>query len=107
MKKALTLLLALTLFLFSNETTAQKLTPQQQKVLTDLYKTKKIVYFKFTVNSMQEVKQMGTIITVDKMKGVEVSAHATKEQFTKFLPFNYKYTVVATGGAQKKKASIK
>ena len=45
---------------------------------------------------MQEVSQMAKIISVDKVKGIEVAAHATKEQFTKFLPFNYKYTVSAT-----------
>ena len=103
MKKALSLLVVVALFLFSNETNAQKLTPPQQKALNDIYKAKKTAYFKFKVNSMQEVKQLGTIITVDKVKGVDVSAHATKEQFTKFLPYNYKYALVATGGGTSKK----
>ena len=102
----LTLFLLVALFLFSNETNAQKLSPQQQKALANLYKTKKVVYFKFKVNSMQEVKQMANIIKVDKVKGTEVAAHATKEQFARFLPFNYKYTVVA-GGTAKKKAPVK
>lgn len=106
MKKLLTFILMFAFFLFSNEAGAQKLTPQQQKAVKDLYKSKKTVYFKFKVNSMQEVKQLGTIITVDKFKGVEVAAHATKDQFTNFLPYNYKYTVVTNGGGTKKKSPV-
>ncbi len=104
--KTLRFFLAIAFFLFSIKTNAQALTPQQQKALTDLYKTKKTVNFKFKVNSMQEVKMIAAIISVDKVKGVEVAAHASKEQFKKFLPFNYKYTVVA-GTAAKKKTPAK
>lgn len=106
MRNILTAFLLVALFLFSNETDAQKLTPPQQKALNTLYKTKKVVYFKFKVNSIHEVKGMANIITVDKVKGIEVAAHATKAQFTKFLPFNYKYTVVP-GGPVKKKPPVK
>ncbi len=102
MKKILIAILFAALFLFSNEANAQKLTPQQQKSLNALYKTKKVVHFKFKVNSMQEIKGMANIVSVDKVKGTEVMAHATKAQFTRFLPYNYKYTVVAGGPAKKK-----
>lgn len=54
---------------------------------------------------MQEVKGMASIISVDKVKGTEVLAHATKAQFTKFLPYNYKYTVVPSGPIKKKTTS--
>jgi|GEM_PF-5111229 len=107
MKKIFSLVLLTFLFLLSKETNAQKLSPPQQKQLNTLYKTKKVVYFKFKVNSMQEVKQMANIIKVDKVKGTDVSAHATKEQFTRFLPYNYKYTVIAGGGAAKKTSPAK
>ena len=93
-------------FLFSNEVTAQKLTPQHQKALNDLYKTKKILYFKFNVRSMQEISQFAKIFSVDKNKGMLVHAHATKEQFARFLPMNIKYTVIS-GGTAKKKAPLK
>ncbi len=105
MKKVF-LLFLVALFLFSNELNAQKLTPQQQKALATLYKTKKVVYFKFKVNSVHEIKGMANIITVDKVKGTEVAAHATKAQFTRFLPYNYKYTIVP-GGPPKKKPPVK
>ncbi len=107
MKKYFSIVLIFAVFLFSNETSAQKLTPQQQKALSTLYKTKKVVYFKFKVNSIQEVKGLANIITVDKVKGTEVAAHATKAQFTKFLPFNYKYTVVSGGTVKKKVVPVK
>lgn len=102
MKNSITLLFIVALFLFSNETNAQKLTPAQQKALSALYKTKKVVHFKFKVNSIHEVKGMANIVSVDKVKGVEVMAHATKAQFTRFLPYNYKYTVVPSGAAKSK-----
>ena len=106
MKISTALLFVLALFLFSNETNAQKLTPPQQKALATMYKTKKVVHFKFKVNSVHEVKGMANIVSVDKVKGTEVSAHATKAQFTRFLPYNYKYTVVP-GASPKKKAPVK
>lgn len=104
--KKVVLLFLVALFLFSNELNAQKLTPQQQKALATLYKTKKVVYFKFKVNSVHEIKGMMNIVTVDKVKGTEVAAHATKAQFTRFLPYNYKYTIVP-GGPPKKKPPVK
>ncbi len=55
---------------------------------------------------MQEIVQIAKIVAVDKNKGMEVAAHATKAQFTRFLPYNYKYTVVP-GGPVKKKAPVK
>ena len=106
MRTILTAFLFVALFLLSNETNAQKLTPQQQKSLATLYKTKKVVYFKFKVNSIHEVKGMANIITVDKVKGTEVAGHATKAQFSRFLPYNYKYTIVP-GGTAKKKPPVK
>jgi hypothetical protein len=95
-------ILSVVLFLFSTNLSAQKLTPQQQKALNDLFKTKKVVYFKFNVRSMQEISQFAKIFSVDKNRGMEVSAHATKEQFTRFLPMNIKYTVTSGGTAKKK-----
>ncbi len=107
MKKIFPFLFIAALLLFSNDTSAQRLTPPQQQQLNNLFKTKKVVYFKFKVNSIHEVKGVANIITVDKVKGTEVAAHATKAQFTKFLPFNYKYTVVSGGTAKKKVGPVK
>jgi len=54
---------------------------------------------------MQEIGQFSKMISVDKTKGAEVAAHATKAQFTQFVRMNYPYTVIAKGGT--KKAPIK
>lgn len=107
MKKILTIVFIVTLFLLSNDTSAQRLTPQQQQALTNLFKNKKVVYFKFKVNSLQEIPQLAKIVSVDKNKGGEVSAHATKDQFAKFLPFNYKYTIISGGTVKKKAVPVK
>jgi hypothetical protein len=96
-------LLVLSLLL-STAAGAQKLTPPQQQKLNELYKTKKVVYFRFNVRSMQEISQFAKIISVDKNKGMEVSAHATKDQFARFMPMNIKYIVNSgPGGTVKKK----
>lgn len=102
--KKIFVILSIALFLFSNISVAQKLTPQQQKELNTLFKTKKVVYFKFNVRSMQEISQFAKIFSVDKNKGMEVSAHATKDQFTRFLPMNMKYTVISAPAKKKSTA---
>lgn len=50
---------------------------------------------------MQEIGQFSKMISVDKTKGAEVAAHATKAQFTQFVRMNYPYTVIPKGGAKK------
>ena len=95
------ILVAVTVFLFSNEATAQQLTTQQQQSVENHYQSKEIIYFTFNVKTMQEVKDLRDVITVDMMRGAEVSAHATREQFIRFLPFNYKYTILTNGESKK------
>lgn len=104
MKKIHSLFVIIAFFLFSNESIAQKLSPQQQQAVNKLFKTSAVVYFTFKVQSMQEMAQLKEIISVDKTKGPQVSAHANKAQFTKFIPMNYVYTVTS-GGNPKKKTS--
>lgn len=110
------LIAAFTLFIsfsFSISTNAQKLSPLQQKKVNDLYKNASVVYFQFVVTSAQEIAPMAKIVSVDAAKGTMVRAHATKDQFTKFIVKNYAYTVIKTppgkGGkpAPKKKAPVK
>jgi hypothetical protein len=98
--------LFIAVFLLSDEVSAQQLTPPQQAELNKLFKTKKVVYFKFRVRSLQEIPQFGKTVSVDKSVGNEVSAHATKAQFTNFMRMNLKYTVIAgPGGTAKKKVT--
>lgn len=103
MKKRLSLIVFVILLFFLNTGIAQQLTPAQQQTINKLFKTSNVAYFKFKVRSMQEVPQFAKIVSVDKTKGAEVSAHANKAQFSQFIRMNYAYTVTP-GGAVKKKA---
>lgn len=99
MKKTFSLLVIVVFFFFSTEGVAQS--PQQLQAINKLFKTSNVVYFKFKVNSMQEIGQFSKMISVDKTKGAEVAAHATKVQFTQFVRMNYPYIVIPKGGAKK------
>jgi hypothetical protein len=81
---------------FSISTNAQKLSPNQQKKVNDMYKNASVVYFQFVVSSAQEIAPMAKIVSVDAAKGTTVRAHATKDQFTKFIVKNYAFTVMKT-----------
>jgi hypothetical protein len=113
-------LIAVTFFIssfFSVSTNAQQISPTQQKKVNDLYKHASVVYFQIVVSSSQEIASLAKIVSVDGAKGTAVRAHATKDQFTKFIVKNYPYTVIPTpagkGGkpatkpATKKKPSTK
>lgn len=76
---------------------AQNLNAIQQKKVDDIFKKGAVVYFKFPVNSVQEVTPLSKDIKVDKMQGSMVFAHATKDQFSKFIVKNYPYTVLSYG----------
>jgi hypothetical protein len=98
---------------FSVSINAQQISPTQQKKVNDLYKNASIVYFQVVVSSSQEIAALAKIVSVDGAKGTTVRAHATKDQFTKFIVKNYPYTVMPTppgkGGkpATKKKTTTK
>lgn len=83
-------------FFFSVSTNAQQISPTQQKKVDDMYKNASVVYFEFVVASSQEIAPLAKIVSVDGAKGTKVFAHATKDQFTKFIVKNYAYTVIKT-----------
>jgi hypothetical protein len=81
---------------FSVTANAQQMSPAQQKKVNDLYKNASVVYFQFVVVSTQEILPLSKIVSVDAAKGTMVRAHATKDQFSKFIVKNYAYTVMKT-----------
>jgi hypothetical protein len=95
----------LTFFFFSFSVQAQKLTPSQKTQVDNLYKNKQVVYFEAMVTSQQEAMNLKQIVSIDGAKGTKVRAHATKDQFTKFIVLNYKYTVLPSPGGAKKPAA--
>lgn len=105
MKKIPTLLLFL--FLLPGMMFAQKLSGDQQKKVNALFAKKKVVYFKFPVSSMQEATALAKVISIDGNKGIMINAHATKEQFSKFIVKNYAYTIVPGPAAKAGKKTTK
>ena len=97
MKKIIFSILFFFFCIFSYTVNAQKLSAVQQKKVDDVFKKGSVVYFKFPVNSVQEVSPISKDIKVEKMQGTMVFAHATKDQFSKFIVRNYPYTVISYG----------
>jgi PKD repeat protein len=70
----------------------------RQPYIDSLFQNKKEVCFKFNINSKQEINTLTTIISIENVKGNNVFAYANKKEFTKFLQFNYNYTIVPNPG---------
>ncbi|HSH64530.1 MAG TPA: hypothetical protein VLB84_01725 [Bacteroidia bacterium] len=105
MKKSAVLLTFFTLFLFVVSVKAQQMSPPQQKKVNDLFKNKSVLYFEFTVASSQEIASLAKIVSIDGVKGTKARAHATKDQFSKFIVKNYPYTVLPTPAGKAKPAA--
>lgn len=105
MRTSSALAIFFTFFLFSFSVQAQKLTPSQKTQVDNLYKNKQVVYFEALITSQQEAMNLKQIVSIDGAKGTKVRAHATKEQFTKFIVLNYKYNVLPSPGGAKKPAT--
>lgn len=75
------------------EVKVQKLTAEQEQMVNELFKTKTVLHFNFTLKSMQEIGAFAAIVDIDETKGNLVKAHATKEQFSNFVLKSYEYNV--------------
>ena len=102
MKKIFSLITIAIFFVFSNELTAQQLTPPQQTTVNKLFKSNDLAYFKFKVHSMSEIAQFAKTLSIDKQEGALLYVHATKAQFSQFIRINYAYTVIPHTAAKKK-----
>ena len=93
MKKQIALSFFFFVCILSSFVNAQSLSVDQQKKVNAIFSKGSVVYFKFPVSSAQEVTPISKEIKVDKMVGTMVFAHATKDEFSKFIVRNYPYTV--------------
>jgi len=93
MKKIIAISVCFLIYLFTFSVNAQTLSIDQQKKVNNIFSKGDIVHFKFPVASSQEVAPISKEISIEKMQGTMVFAHATKEQFSKFIMRNYPYTV--------------
>ena len=66
-------------------------------------------YFKFTINSQEDIIKLTKIISIDNVIGKEVYAYANPEQFQRFKDLNYAYDILPHPGSliQPKMASTK
>ncbi|HET6226808.1 MAG TPA: hypothetical protein VFF27_11055 [Bacteroidia bacterium] len=96
MKRVVVLSSFIFLFVFSFSMQAQNMTAAQKKTVDNLFKGKQVIYFEAVITSMQEAVALKPVISIDGAKGTTIRAHATKEQFSKFIVKNYKYTVIPT-----------
>ncbi|HEX8515197.1 MAG TPA: hypothetical protein VF868_03285 [Bacteroidia bacterium] len=106
MKKLFLLIISLCLFLVNN-TIAQKLNPSEQKRVNEAFKKGKMVHFKFTISSTQEILPLTKFITVEKSQGKMVFARADKEGFSKFILKGYPYTIIKNSNPVAKKTKAK
>jgi hypothetical protein len=107
MKRVVVLSSFIFLFVFSFSTQAQQLSAAQKKTVDNLFKGKQVLYFEAVVTSMQEAVALKPVISIDGAKGTKIRAHATKEQFSKFIVKNYKYTVLPTPAGKGGKPAAK
>ena len=69
-----------------------------QKSLSDEFKIKGEVYFRFDISSKSVLKDLTRIISIDNVKDNTVFAYANEREFTSFLSYGYKYTLLAHPG---------
>jgi murein tripeptide amidase MpaA len=67
---------------------------QQEKILNSVFKERGEVCFRFSVNSRSEINELTRIISIDNVKGNEVTAYANRDEFKKFLDKKYTYTIL-------------
>ncbi|MCK6648450.1 MAG: PKD domain-containing protein [Bacteroidia bacterium] len=103
MKKSIALLffLSLTVACFS-----QVLSKKQEKKVEKLFKHRTELYFTFEIKDRSEITTLTRIISIDNVKNTTVWAYANKEEFKKFLLYNYKYKVL-TNPSQIQKVKTK
>ncbi|MFA4851017.1 MAG: M14 family zinc carboxypeptidase [Bacteroidales bacterium] len=75
-----------------------QLTITRQPYVDSLFQNRKEVYFKFNIDSRQEINSLTTVISIDNVKGNTVLAYANKKEFTKFIQLNYNYTILTSPG---------
>ena len=67
---------------------------QWENILDSVFKERGEVYFRFSVNSKSEINELTKIISIDNVKGFEVTAYANRNEFKLFLDRNYPYKIL-------------
>lgn len=67
---------------------------QWVNILNTIFKERGEVYFKFSVKNQSEIPDLTKIISIDNVKGNEVTAYANLNEFKRFLDKKYFYTIL-------------
>ena len=65
---------------------------------TEYFKAKDEAYFKFEIQSPNEIEILTRIISIDNVQGKTVYAYANEKDFNKFLKLNYTYEILKHPG---------
>lgn len=103
MVKSIYLLMTVFLLGFTQAAIAQD-TLKYKHIADSIFSKKGEIYFKFTINSKEEIRTLTKIISIDHCSGDlgknnEVHAYANKKQFYNFLKLKYKYTILPSPGS--------
>ncbi len=60
-------------------------------LLSQLFKERKELYFKFEINTPKELMSLTHLISLDNVKGTTVFAYANQKEFSDFLDLGYSY----------------
>ncbi|MBK6912817.1 MAG: hypothetical protein IPH11_03765 [Ignavibacteriales bacterium] len=60
-----------------------------QNLDSEYFKKNIEVYFLFNVNSIEELRGLTNIISIDNVEGLKVYAYANENEFNQFLTYNY------------------
>jgi len=67
---------------------------QRENILDSVFRERGEVYFSFSVNSRSDINELTRIISIDNVKGNNVTAYANRDEFKKFLDKKYTYTIL-------------
>jgi len=91
MKRILFSSFLLCFILMSNLLYAQD---QRNNILNTIFNERGEVFFKFSVNFPTEIQELTKIISIDNVKGNEITAYANRDEFKRFLEKHYSYTIL-------------
>ncbi len=70
-------------------------------LLVPLYAKSNEIYFKFQINSREEINKLTKIISIDNIKGNTVYAYANQKELFEFIQLGYSYTELQHEGIQR------
>lgn len=91
MKKNFLFLIMISFFTFIPAAYAQN---NKQKILDDLFRKNKEIYFSFQISERAEIQVLTKIISIENVKGNLVLAYANRKEFDHFLDLGYDYKLL-------------